>query len=61
MDASSGGRLSSVVTVKSKQTIPEKISIAGNIGLLSSQATLAFPFSEKYALYVSGRKINVLS
>ena len=56
MESQYGGRLSSVLLVKSPDTIPEKISISGNIGILASQATLSIPLGNKYALYVSARK-----
>ena len=56
MESQYGGRLSSVLLVKSTDTIPEKISISGNIGILASQATLSIPLGNKYALYVSARK-----
>ncbi len=59
MNARTGGRLSSVIAVKSRQTIPDKISLMGNVGLLSSQLTLEAPLSEKYALYLSGRKTYI--
>jgi outer membrane receptor for ferrienterochelin and colicin len=50
-----GGRLSSVIDVKTKKTLPEKASIEGNTGLLASQASLQFPLNNKFGLYLSGR------
>ncbi|MDR0863737.1 MAG: TonB-dependent receptor [Candidatus Symbiothrix sp.] len=51
-----GGRLSSVINVGTKKALPEKVSLKGNVGLLSSQATLELPLGDKFGLYVSGRK-----
>ena len=51
-----GGRLSSVIDVKTKSVLPERLSIKGNVGLLSSQSTLQLPIGEKFGLYLSGRK-----
>ncbi len=59
INAQYGGRLSSVITVKSKYNLPEKISIKGNVGLLSSQATLKLPLGKKFGLYLSGRKTYI--
>lgn len=54
-----GGRLSSLIEVRSPESIPDKISVSGDIGLISSQITLAVPFNKKSALYLSGRKTYV--
>lgn len=54
-NASYGGRLSSVIDVKTKKTLPDKASVEGNIGLLSSQASLQLPLNDKFGLYLSGR------
>jgi hypothetical protein len=54
-----GGRLNSVVDVTAKKTLPEKPSIKGNAGLLSSQATIQLPLGKKFGLYVSGRKTYI--
>lgn len=51
-----GGRLSSVLQVSSPDSIPERISVSGEIGIISSQATLALPVNKKYAFYLSARK-----
>jgi len=56
IQAKYGGRLSSVINVESKKTLPDTISITGNAGLLASQATLAIPLGKKSGLYLSGRK-----
>ncbi|MDR0798487.1 MAG: hypothetical protein LBN18_01820 [Dysgonamonadaceae bacterium] len=57
-----GGRLGSVIDVRTKNRLPEKTSVQGNVGLLSSQATLQLPLNEKFALFLSGRKtyLNLL-
>ncbi|MDR2086050.1 MAG: TonB-dependent receptor plug domain-containing protein [Dysgonamonadaceae bacterium] len=55
INARYGGRLSSVIDVKTKQTLPDKLSVNGNAGLLSSQATLQLPVNRRFGLYLSGR------
>ena len=57
INARYGGRLSSVVSVEPENSLPEKTGIAGSLGLLASQATLALPLGEKFGLYLSGRKM----
>lgn len=59
MQADRGGRLSSLLEITSPEKIPEKTTISGDIGLISSQATLALPLSGKTAVYLSGRKTYV--
>lgn len=59
MNADFGGRLSALIEVSSPDRIPEKVSVSGDIGLISSQATLAVPMGKKTALYLSGRKTYV--
>ena len=54
-----GGRLSSVIDVKTKYILPENASVKGNVGLLSSQATLQLPIGKKFGLYASGRKTYI--
>ncbi len=61
IDAQYGGRLSSVVDVQTKSVLPDKIALAGNVGLLASQATLAAPLGKKFGLYLSGRKTYINS
>ena len=56
INARYGGRLSSVIDATTKNKVPEKVSIKGNVGLLSSQATLELPLGNKFGLYISGRK-----
>ena len=54
-----GGRLSSVISVEGKNTLPAEASISGNVGILASQATLAIPIGKKQGLYLSGRKTYI--
>ncbi|MDU1890009.1 MAG: TonB-dependent receptor plug domain-containing protein [Dysgonomonas sp.] len=51
-----GGFLGSAILVESKRDIPSKLSIKGNIGLLSSQTTIELPIGNKFGAYISGRK-----
>lgn len=59
MQADRGGRLSSLLEISSPEKIPEKTTISGDIGLISSQITLSLPLNQKTALYLSGRKTYV--
>lgn len=59
IQADYGGRLSSLIEVQSPDAIPTKISVSGDIGLISSQATLTVPVGKKSALYLSGRRTYV--
>lgn len=59
IQADYGGRLSSLIEVHSPDDIPSKVSVSGDIGLISSQATLAVPTGKKSALYLSGRRTYV--
>jgi hypothetical protein len=52
-----GGRLSSIVSVEPKTSLPKKTGFEGSVGLLSSQATLSLPIGKKFGLYLSGRKM----
>ena len=54
-----GGRLSSVIRVEGKNTLPAKAGISGNIGLLASQATVSIPIGKKQGLFLSGRKTYI--
>ncbi|MDH8701556.1 hypothetical protein M2138_000903, partial [Dysgonomonadaceae bacterium PH5-43] len=51
-----GGRLSSVINVTTPKSIPNKTSVKANVGLLATQFTVELPISEKFGLYLSGRK-----
>ncbi len=56
VNAQYGGFLSSAISVKSKEDLPSKLSMKGNVGLLSSQTTIDLPLGEKFGAYISGRK-----
>lgn len=49
------GRLGAVLAVETKDSIVHKTSIEGDIGIISSQGTIALPLSSKSSLYISGR------
>jgi hypothetical protein len=51
-----GGRLSSLLEVKTRDVIPEKISGTGGIGLISSRIMLEGPLGEKTSWVVAGRR-----
>ncbi len=55
-----GGRLSSVVDVKTKKPNDKKLSGSGGVGVISSRLTLEGPvFSDKVSFLVSGRRTYV--
>jgi hypothetical protein len=54
-----GGRLSSTVYVLPNRSIPNKFSVQGSLGLLSSQITLSVPISKKTGFFISGRKTYI--
>lgn len=54
-----GGRLGGVLSIETKDSIVRKIAIEGDIGLISSQGTMALPISSNSSLYVSGRATYV--
>ena len=56
VNAQYGGFISSAIAVKSKEDIPLKTSVRGNVGLLSTQAALELPVSDKWGIYASVRK-----
>ncbi|MDI6045114.1 TonB-dependent receptor plug domain-containing protein [Flavobacterium yafengii] len=58
-NAKYGGRLSSTTLLIPNKKIPSQFTIQGNIGLLSSQATLSIPISEKSGITISGRKTYI--
>lgn len=58
-NSKSGGRLSSTVSVLPYQIAPKDFSVQGNLGLLSSQVTLAVPITNKSGFYISGRKTYI--
>ena len=51
-----GGRLSSLLDVRTKSNHPEKFSGVGGIGLISSRLTLEGPIGEKTSWLVGGRR-----
>lgn len=55
-DAEYGNFISSVIDINSKKDVPRTFSAKGNVGLLSSQATLAIPITNNWGVYASGRK-----
>lgn len=54
-----GGRLSSTVSVLPYHEKPDDFSAQGNIGLLASQVTIAFPINKRTGFYISGRKTYI--
>jgi len=59
VDSRYGGFLSSVFSVKSKEHIPSKTGITGNVGLLSSQATAELAISKNWGARISARKTYI--
>ena len=55
-------RIGGLVSVETQHHQPQRFSITGNIGLVSSDATLTIPCGKKSALWLSGRAsyINLL-
>ncbi|MDR2472380.1 MAG: TonB-dependent receptor [Tannerella sp.] len=51
-----GGRLSSLLDVRTKDSQPEKTSAVGGIGLISSRLTMEGPIGEKTSWLVGGRR-----
>jgi hypothetical protein len=51
-----GGRLSSLLEVKTRDAVPEKISGTGGIGLISSRLMVEGPLGKKTAWVVAGRR-----
>lgn len=55
-----GGRLSSVIDIKTDDTIPEKTNIKGSVGVISSNLTVAQPLlKNKLAIKVAGRRTYI--
>ncbi len=54
-----GGRLGSVVAVKSKDYVPSKAMVRTNVGLIMSDATVHVPLNKKSSLLLSGRACYV--
>ena len=55
VSAEYGGFSSSVISVSSKNELPKRVSLKGNVGLLSSQSTIDVPINNNWGAYVSGR------
>ena len=51
-----GGRLSSLLDVRTKDSHPEKLKGVGGIGLISSRLTLEGPFNDRTSWLVGGRR-----
>jgi hypothetical protein len=51
-----GGRLSSLLEVKTRDVLPEKINGTGGIGLISSRIMVEGPLGEKTSWVVAGRR-----
>ena len=55
-----GGRLSSILDVSSKSTMPNRTKLKGNIGLLASRLMIEQPIvKDKLAIWVAGRRTYV--
>jgi len=58
--ASYGGRLSSILDVKTKSNIPDKTHISGDIGLLASRLFIEQPIvKEKASFWIAGRRTYI--
>ncbi|MEO8532474.1 MAG: TonB-dependent receptor [Flavobacterium sp.] len=54
-----GGRLSSTTVLIPNKKVPSEFTVQGNVGILASQLTFAFPINEKSGFYISGRKTYI--
>jgi hypothetical protein len=55
-----GGRLSSILDVRSVSTIPEKTKVSGDIGLIASRLMIEQPLlKDKASLWISGRRTYI--
>jgi hypothetical protein len=59
IDSHYGNFLSSVLSVESNDKVPQKNSVKGSIGLLSSQATAEFAIGKEWGLRFSARKTYI--
>lgn len=50
-----GGRLSSVVDIRTGTDVPERIGVDGSVGLISSRVALKVPLSDRFSLYAAQR------
>ncbi|HEX2921230.1 MAG TPA: TonB-dependent receptor [Bacteroidales bacterium] len=51
-----GGKLSSVINIRSIQGNPDSVEVKGNIGLISSRLTVSGPVSEKTSFILAARR-----
>ena len=58
-DAQFGNRLSATVQALSPDMMPDRFTAKGNIGLVSSQATVSSPLGKKAAIVLSGRQTYI--
>ncbi|MEP2509546.1 MAG: carboxypeptidase-like regulatory domain-containing protein, partial [Reichenbachiella sp.] len=55
-----GGRLSSVIDIKTDGTMPEKTTFNGSVGVISSNLTIAQPLiKDKLAVKIAGRRTYI--
>ncbi|HTJ48871.1 MAG TPA: TonB-dependent receptor [Cyclobacteriaceae bacterium] len=55
-----GGRLSSILDVRTKSTFPDKTHVQGNIGLLASRLKIEQPLiKDKLTIWVAGRRTYI--
>ncbi|MEO9964256.1 MAG: carboxypeptidase-like regulatory domain-containing protein [Reichenbachiella sp.] len=55
-----GGRLSSVIDIKTNATMPEKTTFNGSVGVISSNLTIAQPIiKDKLAVKIAGRRTYI--
>jgi hypothetical protein len=55
MPAEYGGRLSSIVDIKTFNYIPDSLEINGSIGIISSRFSAQIPLNSKFSIYASWR------
>lgn len=53
--ANRGGRLAAVVEMTPRDSVEQRASVSGNVGILASRITAGIPITRKSALYLSGR------
>ena len=51
-----GGRLASLLDIQTKNNIPEKFSMTGGLGLISSRLTIESPIGKNTSVLVGGRR-----
>ena len=56
LSADKGGRLSSLLDMRTRDSLVTRLSGNINVGIISSQITLAIPAGKKSSFYISGRK-----